>query len=292
MAAAPRESTAGMTEPAQPGGLRVATMNLWGTYGAWPQRRKALLTGFRELRPDLVLFQEAVETPAQHQAAEVLGAGYHFVHHSLREPDGRGLSAASRWPVSQVRELDLHISERTAGFPRSALLTEIAAPPPVGPLLLVNHLPNWQLDLEYERGRQAVITARAIEEMVAGRPLHVVLAGDFDADPAAASIRFWSGREALEGVSVCYRDAWESARPGEPGDTYTPDNPLLADWDWPFRRIDYIFVRCGAHGGPTLAIQDCRRIFDQPVDGAWASDHFGVCADLVTPPPLPPGGGP
>ena len=202
-----------MTEPAQPGGLRVATMNLWGTYGAWPQRRRALITGFRKLRPDLVVFQEAVETPAQHQAAEVLGDGYHFAHHSLREPDGRGISAASR------------------------------------------------------------------------------LAGDFDAGPAAASIRFWSGREALEGVSVCYRDAWESARPGEPGDTYTPDNPLLADWDWPFRRIDYIFIRCGGHGGPTLAVRDCRRIFDQPVDGAWASDHFGVCADLVTPPPLPPASG-
>lgn len=201
-----------MTEPAQPGGL--------------------------------VLLQEAVETPAQHQAAEVLGDGYHFVHHSLREPDGRGISAASRWPVRQVRELDLHVSERTAGFARSALLTEIAAPPPVGPLLLVNHLPNWQLQLEYERGRQAVITAQAVEELVAGRDLHVVLAGDFD-----------------------------------------------ADWDWPFRRIDYIFVRCGGHGGPTLAIRDCRRIFDQPVAGARASDHFGVCADLVTPQPLPPAAG-
>ena len=288
MPTALRESTGGMTEPEQPGGLRVATMNVWGTYGSWPQRRRVLTAGFRQLRPDLVTFQEAVETPAHHQAAELLGDGYHYVHHSLREQDGRGISTASRWPVRQVRELDLHVSERTEDFARSALLTEIAAPPPVGPVLLVNHLPNWQLNLEYERCRQALITARAIEETRAGEPLHVVLAGDFDADPAAASIRFWSGREALEGVSVCYRDAWESARPGEPGDTYTPANPLLADWDWPFRRIDYIFVRCGEHGGPTLAVRDCRRIFDQPVDGAWASDHFGVCADLVTP-PRPPG---
>jgi endonuclease/exonuclease/phosphatase family metal-dependent hydrolase len=60
-----------------------------------------------------------------------------------------------------------------------------------------------------------------------------------------------------------------------------PDNPLVADWDWPFRRIDYIFVRCDVHGGPTLAIQDCARTFDKPVDDVWASDHFGLVADLV-----------
>ncbi|MFL5339674.1 MAG: endonuclease/exonuclease/phosphatase family protein, partial [Gemmataceae bacterium] len=63
--------------------------------------------------------------------------------------------------------------------------------------------------------------------------------------------------------------------------------PLVVDWDWPFRRIDYIFVRCGEHGGPTLAISDCRVIFDGPIDGTWASDHFGVMADLVPPPSNP-----
>ncbi len=54
-------------------------------------------------------------------------------------------------------------------------------------------------------------------------------------------------------MSVCYRDAWESAHPGEPGDE---------------------------HGGPTLAVQTCTLAFDEPVDGVWASDHFGVLADL------------
>jgi len=57
----------------------------------------------------------------------------------------------------------------------------------------------------------------------------------------------------------------------------------VTSWDWPFRRIDYIFVRCDAHGGPTLAISTCARIFDEPIDGVWASDHFGVVADLALP---------
>jgi hypothetical protein len=28
---------------------------------------------------------------------------------------------------------------------------------------------------------------------------------------------------------------------------------------------------------------DCQRVLDRPVDGIWASDHFGVLADLVLP---------
>jgi len=30
-------------------------------------------------------------------------------------------------------------------------------------------------------------------------------------------------------------------------------------------------------------IESCHRIFDEPVDGVWASDHFGLLADLVLP---------
>ena len=86
-------------------------------------------------------------------------------------------------------------------------------------------------------------------------------------------------------MSVCYRDAWEATHPDEWGHTFTPDNPLLADRDWPFRRIDYLFVRCGEHGGPTLDITRCELAFNRPVEGVWASDHFGLVADLAVPTP-------
>lgn len=48
------------------------------------------------------------------------------------------------------------------------------------------------------------------------------------------------------------------------------------NWDWPFRRIGYIMVRCGDRGQPTLAIDSYQQIFDQPVDGVWASDHIDL----------------
>ena len=65
---------------------------------------------------------------------------------------------------------------------------------PIGPLLFVNHLPNWQLTFEHERELQTVIAARAIEEICEERDgLHVVLAGDLDATPDSASVRFLRG---------------------------------------------------------------------------------------------------
>jgi len=36
-----------------------------------------------------------------------------------------------------------------------------------------------------------------------------------------------------------------------------------------------------AVAGSTLAMTSSERTFDEPVDGVWASDHFGVCADLA-----------
>lgn len=262
--------------------MRVLTLNLWGRRGEWDRRRAVLVTALRELRPDLVAFQEVVVTEEYDQAAELLGPEFQLAHQEEREPGqegvecGQGASIASRWPLGEVREVDLQVTLRTAGFACTTLIAEVDAP--VGPLLLANHLPSWQLDFERERELQALAAARALEELAGDR--HVVLAGDLTADPDAASVRFLCGRQSLEGRSVCYRDAWESIHGDEPGETFTPRNPLVTDWDWPFRRLDYVLVRCGEHGGPTLEVTGCDRFLDEPVDGVWASDHFGVVAEL------------
>jgi len=62
------------------GGVRVATLNLWGRNGAWEERRSVLIEGLLELQPDLIAFQEAI-----------VGDGNH------------GASIASRWPIGEVR---------------------------------------------------------------------------------------------------------------------------------------------------------------------------------------------
>lgn len=276
----------------QPGRLRVLTMNLWQRYGAWAERRAVLIDGLRALHPDLVAFQEVIKNDEDDQMLDLLGPDWAFAHQQRRDPSGMGISIASRWPISQMQEIDGHVTPRTLNFPCGTLIAEVQAREPVGPLLFVNHFPSFQLSFEYERELQTVAAARAVEERVSQHPQQVVLVGDLDAAPEAASIRFLSGRQSLGGISVCYRDAWESTHPEEPGHTFTPDNPLVRDQvvkgmrpfrNWPFRRIDYIFVRYGEHGGPALDIADCTRVFDQPINGVQASDHFGLIADLTTP---------
>jgi endonuclease/exonuclease/phosphatase family metal-dependent hydrolase len=287
--------------------LRVATVNVWGWYfpvagsgigrarpdvpppRAWAARQSALRAGLRALRPDLVALQEVITTDGYDQAADLLGPGYHLAHQRRREADGSGVSIASRWPLGGVHEVDLDVTPRTADFPCVTLLAEVRAPGPVGRLLFANHKPSYRLDLEHERELQAVAAARTIEQRVSQRAAHVVVAGDMDATPESASLRFWRGLQSLDGLSVCYRNAWEHVHPGDPGHTFTPRNPLLAEGTWPLergRRIDHVLVRCGSHG-PTLEPRDCSLLFDEPVDGVWASDHFGVMADLVVAPQPP-----
>jgi endonuclease/exonuclease/phosphatase family metal-dependent hydrolase len=287
--------------------MRVVTQNLWGWYyplqergsgltrprtnppAAWSARRAVLADGLRALDPDLASFQEAIHHDDYDQVTDLLGPGYHVAHQSRREADGSGISIASRWPLLEVTELDLQVTPRAAGFLAAALVARVEAPPPLGALLFVNHKPNFELHLEHERGLQAVATAGLLERRTDGGELHVVVAGDFDAAPDAASMRFWRGRQSLGDTSICYRDAWEHVHGDDPGHTFTPVNPMVADGTWPLergRRIDYVLVRCREHG-PSLDVTACERIFDRPVGGVWGSDHFGVMADLVLAPPEP-----
>jgi endonuclease/exonuclease/phosphatase family metal-dependent hydrolase len=272
--------------------VRVLTLNLLAPQHAdWERRRPVLVDGLARLRPDVVALQETVWGDGYDQAADLLGPGLQVARHSGRSPDGVGAAVASRWPLGTSHEVDLHVTARTAGFPWcAALAVEVLAPPPLGPLLFVHHKPNWQHGYEHERELQAVTAARFVEALLDGRDRHVVLAGDLDDPPDSASIRFWTGRQALDGTSVRYEDAWEVAHPDEAGHTFSPRNPLVLAGEMSLergRRIDYVMVRCGVHG-PTLDVAACSLAFDQPVDGVWASDHFGVVADLRLP-RRPPG---
>jgi endonuclease/exonuclease/phosphatase family metal-dependent hydrolase len=197
--------------------------------------------------------------------------------------------------VGDVHELDLHFTPRTSDYSCVTIAAEIAVPGPIGPVLFANHAPSWKLNAELERELQAVAAAGFVEQLVGERRVHVVLAGDLNARPEAASVRFWTGLQALGGTSVCYRDAWAAVHPDEPGYTISPSNPLVPEEKPPNpvaphrkrppdlgRRIDYLFVRCDDHG-PTLHVAACSLALDRPRNGAWASDHLGVVADLTLP---------
>ncbi len=128
-----------------------------------------------------------------------------------------------------------------------------------------------------------MLVAHRIDELAGPEDLPTILGGDLDAEPDAASLRFLQGRQSLNGESVAFVRAWDAVHPGEPCGTLDPGNGLVASTmvGWPYREIDHILIRCGRDGLSTLLVEACELAFDEPRDGVWASDHYGLVADLA-----------
>lgn len=262
--------------------MRVATLNAWGMRGDWSARMPVFRRQLRALDADVLTLQETILAGGVDQAADMLGPDYHLAQQQDREDDGQGITTASKYPFGRIFEIDLNVTERTGDFACTCLVAEVLAPSPFGRVWVANHLPDYQLNHEGERRLQTVKVAQALEGLLVEAPGHVIVAGDLDADACSDSVRFWSGRHVIDDTSVCYRSAWEATHAGELLSTYAPENPNAADWDWPFRGIDHVLVRCGDHGGPTLPIRTCWRTFDHAATSV--SDHYGLAVELDPPP--------
>ncbi len=92
-------------------------------------------------------------------------------------------------------------------------------------------------------------------------------------------IRFLKGLQSLGGKSTYFADSFEQAGDG-PGVTFDGTrNTYAAYYHEHPRRIDYVFVRgpdTSVRGKPPLR----KVVFDEPTNGVFASDHFGVLADI------------
>jgi endonuclease/exonuclease/phosphatase family metal-dependent hydrolase len=264
--------------------MRVVTFNVLGPANpGWDRRKEVSAAALRRLNPDVVALQEVPIGSAPEVVDTLLGPGYHVRGFAHTDEDGGGGALATRLPHRVVGEIDQRCTPRAQALPwASTLLVQVDAPE--GRVLVAHHKPSWQFGAEYEREQQALAAARLVERH-AGQADHAVVLGDFDATPDAASMRFWRGRQSLDARSVCYQDAWATVHPDAPGFTFTAANPLVRAGEMPAgeaRRIDYILIRAGEHG-PTLQVSRCDLVLDRPVDGVWASDHFGVVADLTVP---------
>jgi endonuclease/exonuclease/phosphatase family metal-dependent hydrolase len=277
-----------MEAPAVEPRLRVLTMNVYGPANPdWDRRHRLVARTLTELDPDVVALQEV---PTGAQLSAILAPTYYATHFSRSSEDGVSGTLATRWPHRLVTEIDQHLTERSRDVLPWTATTIVELDTPLGTVVVAHHKPSWPFPFELEREQQAVLAARTLEEHIGNREMHALVLGDFDATPDSASMLFLRGKRAVDGLSVCYQDAWEYAHPDEPGYTHELANPLVRTGEVSTgvtRKIDHVLVRSGLHG-PTLRVADCRRVLDRPVGGVWASDHYGVVADLVLP-EQPPG---
>jgi endonuclease/exonuclease/phosphatase family metal-dependent hydrolase len=268
----------------------VLTLNVENVQGD-PRRTKAINTEIRRIDPDLVAFQEVIADPDRAQLDELLAdtalRGTHQADAMSYTPPFAdrygGTAVASRWPHTTVEVLDMRVAG-AADVPWCTLAVTVRVPD-AGELLFIGTTAAWRLDAEAVREEQAV----ALTDLDARhrRALPTVIAGDFNAAPDAASIRYLRGLQSLGGRSVHYHDAWEIAGAG-PGYTWTVDNPNTRDvvdavvrQPQHRRRIDYVFIGSWhQHRSAYCQVRSAAVAFDQPIDGVWASDHYGVVVDV------------
>jgi endonuclease/exonuclease/phosphatase family metal-dependent hydrolase len=196
-----------------------------------------------------------------------------------------GNAVLSRFPIHETRTFRL--PDQGTGEPRALLYALLDAPWGELPVF-VTHL-NWRFDHGYVRLLQVAFIAERVSELapVQSGCLPPVLMGDFNAAPDSDEIRFLTGLHVLDGKSVHFADAWVYGGDGTPGSTYDPRNDYARRNREPPRRIDYVFTR-----GPDAELRGeplhARLAFHEPVGGGddalWASDHFGVYAEIAMDP--------
>lgn len=261
--------------------LSVATLNIWNRFGPWPERLAAIRAGVGALAPDLLGLQEVLKLEAgegdslDQLAAIADGFGYH-VAHGCAKGERWGNAALARWPISRTKVFDL--PRGATEEKRTLLFAETLSP--LGPIpFFVTHL-NWKFDEGHVREMQVREIATLIASLVTGQSFPAILVGDFNAEPDADEIRFLRGLTSLGGARrVYFQDVFAAAGDGSPGFTFTRSNPFAAALQEPPRRIDYVFVRGRDERGRGQPLE-ARVCFDQPVDGTFPSDHFGVVSTL------------
>jgi len=270
--------------------FRALTLNCWNVSDPFDERMAIIRRGLLESESDVVGLQEiVVRSDGLDQGSmlfddsgyvRVFGPAFRWNDVGTRlahDADGSGFGnlIASRWPIvhSQIQPLP----GVPGAEPRSALGALIATPAGIVPVV-TTHL-DWEFDHGWVRERQVRAVATFARALAKTADFPPVVVGDFNAHPDSTEMRFLRGLTSIDGASTYFQDAWEVGGRRGPGHTWDNRNRFAAYAYEPDRRIDYILV--GRPDGLGRGrVEHARLILDQPVGDTFASDHFGLVADL------------
>jgi len=272
----------------------------------WPERRHEVVAWLDRLEPDIVCLQEAWQSDESPNTAawvaEQASADWQVAFGGASFDPGLwpdeslsfGSAILSRWPIDQCSYHRLPTgpdgSPFVVGVPWELFHAQTA-----GLDVFSTHLSAAPTDGMHRRVQVAEID-RYVREIRGDRDdlagfgtkresMPSILCGDFNAEPDSDEIRFMSSLTALDGRTTFWQDTWRLA--GDGGQGLTQDwrtNPIAADMNVHPKRIDYVFVgdpfQRKGNAGRVLATEV---VCDKSLTGVIASDHFGLCVDIVWP---------
>lgn len=260
-----------------PDSLKILTFNIYGAPNSqWPTRLGMILDELEQIQPDIIGFQEVVETPgfggvdnfARVIAESLLvrtGVQYEFywqrTHFSWSTYD-EGVAIMTIHIVLENDFIDLP----PGVFNRKAVMARVLTP--FGIVDFFNtHLSYG--DQQSVRNAQVEAIKNYISQKNADSVATItLLTGDFNSGPSAPSIQMLVQPDTS---GVFYHDSWDYINPGVPGYTI-PSNA-------PNDRIDYIFLKDGQYG----EILDSKQVLKTPnAQNLYPSDHIGVASTFRT----------
>lgn len=271
---------------------------MWHDLPTWTIRQPSLHAELAAVDADVVCLQEAVDGPDEdplQQLADRHGYTVGVRHHWLPASDTvrSGLAILTRLPVTATGTCALPGELTPAHFPTYAIWAVVLSRSGRPWLIVTTHL-AWgaveHVRLQQARALNADIADLVTELNLTGSP--VVLAGDLNALPEGATLRYLMGLSDLP-TDTLWVDAWAAAGNGGPGFTSTPGNMWtrhqLAELGAalphtaPARRIDYLLARGWTYGRPGHPL-NTQLAFTGTSDTPLASDHYGLVVDLYDPP--------
>lgn len=266
--------------------LKLLTLNTWGRTAPWPSRRTLIAEGIRTLDPHVVALNEVWNDHEGNVADEIARAigGVWHIHHAAAYRLGPartcGNAVMSRFPIVSVAAWPLTVP--TGDQDRNLVHAMVATPWGSLPVF-VTHL-SWM----FHQGAARLLQLRQVLDRIQayapiqkgdqpGELLPPVLMGDLNSEPDSDEIRLLRGLAA--DPRGCYLADCFAIRGTGSGHTWHRNNAYAAREHYPDRRIDYIFVRGPDrwYRGEPLA---ARVVLDGDRDGVFASDHYGVYAEV------------
>ncbi len=227
----------------------------------WRSRFAALAAGVKQLRPDIICLQEVAHEPRSGRRQSERVAQMCELPHVI---DNEALSILCRTPI--VRSQSAALPEAPRDEPRQVLLAQTLIEG--RPMLIANTHLAWRPEMIAERKTQAAARLAALARFAQADAANAnILCGDFNDDPESPAVRL------VTDGGAGFQDVYAACHPGDPGFTWSLQNPYVDQSTNRGQWIDYIF----AAGG--LRPRDCSIVFD--ANGLdFASDHFGVFCNL------------